>query len=199
MSSAQWEVVPDAGQRCLDRVSQDVIIWNRYGSQLEDFKNTMDFWNAEAEPVTRLRVNDALAQGDADSLEQLVIEIALKDLRGISQAQVGEVTLSRLVELEQGTHFRAFRQRARFNVIESGVSRQVGLFDEGHGINVRLRTESLEEGRVIEGKIMDFISLPREGGNLRLEHRFLQSFTTGLVNPSNGRPRVELDILEKNK
>lgn len=95
-----------------------------------------------------------------------------------------------------GTLFRAGRGLARVTVVKEGVLRSVGLIEEGHGIHRLRQSQPVEPGAQIKGKVWEFTASPQLGGRLRLE-KWGTTLLTGLVDPSTGEPRVELDILAK--
>jgi len=111
-------------------------------------------------------------------------------------AYMADVALRRLTSAKNGRDF-GHGKRARLTVTESGVTRRRAFIEPGHNIDLRGPGRMLLEGSVIGGKISRFSSSPEIGGRIVLDHVLHSSIIHGLVDPSNGQPRVELDILAK--
>lgn len=185
------------GAKNLQTISNDVMRWNRWGHNLPQMEAIAE-QSADQASTLAYGAIDAIFPEDGElvNLENRIEELDDSQRFEIVRAYLAKMAVGKLRGMKNGTGF-GYGKRARLSINESGVTRKRAFIEPGHNIDIRGRRRIVEPGTLIEGKIASFSSHPEVGGRLMLNHALGTSIVYGLVNPSNGRPRVDLDILAR--
>ncbi len=196
MRQSKWEVMPGFGARNIETISQDVLKWNKLAPVLDSFYPIAEGLGDRAASATGPVIDSVEDRGNLEDLDAMIEGLEPKQRDEIVRAYLAERALRRMARIRNGTGF-GYGKRARLTVNENGVTSWRAFYEPIRNTDARGRKREVKPGAVIEGKISQFSSLPRAGGRLVLRHA-LFSVIEGLVDPSDGQPRVELDILATN-
>ena len=197
MSESKWHVIPGRGALYLEAISSDIEAWRRLANSIPDYEEYARNVGSRALGIGQSVVETSLISDDLAIGESLAGLLTEQEQSVISQAFISELILKSLKRLKHGRDIGSQGKRAQLTITHNGVLRKKVFQDDGHDIQIPLGLGLVQPGTVIEGKIKAFSSNPETGGVLRLDHRMSTSHIHGLVNPSTGEPRVNLDILGK--
>ena len=195
MSRKSWQVIPGEGPRCLDRVSDDIALWQRNAQSLNALYSESEYWRVQGDAAITNVVEEALVDGAISKVTESALQLDEQYKREIIRASVSKMALARLESLTEGTAFDVEHKRARITIAGPGVKLNT-LISGPNGFFGRRRRDALP-GETFEGTAHDFMSTPPVGGRLQIGQWYGMLIIRGLVDPVELLPRVELDILGK--
>ena len=194
MRRGEWQVMQGLGASNLLRISGDVMRRNGLSeAALNAMQAQEEELEASAFSAANTIVRDAPQERLTD-LDGLVEELDETQKDQIVRAYMARSVVARMNSDRGGTRFGQSRL-GRLTVMEAGVIGERKWASLSRDAEVSETGQEIEPGTVIEGIIWDFSSKPEVGGVIQLDHILRTSVIQGLVDPTNGKQRVELDIL----
>lgn len=200
MTKAPTQILEGWGDDCMRSISREVALWDQWEPEYNRLSGILEESEQKARHLGSNAVHNWLI-GEVDDGIHAVAE-SLTESSGIDvvEALLIRRAFDTLSARKKGISYGLEGRWAKLFVLEEGVISSKGIIEEGHDLNVRIRKEHpLSLGQEIGGRIRMFSSRPNLGGVITLEHGggFLRTFVHGLVNPTDGSPRVKLDIFRK--
>ena len=197
MSESKWHIIPGKGAQYLDTISDDVKTCLRLSNALPDYEQYVRNVGASAIDIGQSVAETSLVSDDLAIGESLTGLLSEEEQSIINQAFLSKLILEGLKSLKNGRNLGSEGRLAQLTVTNNGVLRKRVHQHKDNGLRVPIGLGLVVPDTVIEGKIRQFSSKPEDGGTLRLDHRMSSSYLQGLVDPSTGNPRVNLEILSK--
>jgi hypothetical protein len=185
------------GEGYLSAITRDVGLWNRWSPALPDLEQIAEETDERAEQITQGVLRRWLA-GESSDIRAEAARLEELGVNHLAESVLASAGLNKVKRLKNGTRFGEGERQARVTVKEPGVRRATSFVEELLGFDFLVRGGEVSPGTVLRGAIRSFTSSPEEGGLLTLRHGFagwLLSDIQGLVDPSDGHHRVQLDIL----
>lgn len=187
--------MPGVGERFIETVRQDVLALREQGPHLEHMIGLAAGLGHKATSAATDHLEMTLEDDSRTDLHAIVEEIDPALTEDLLVSFIGDLASAKLASLKAGTRF-SYGKRARLHVMEAGVSVR-SKRTLGSGAFPYLAVNEAVPGSVIHGRIKGMSSAPAQGGIIDLVRKWSDAQIIGVVNPSNGTPRAELEILAR--
>jgi hypothetical protein len=187
------------GRSYLQEISRDVLLWRDNGQELEAISSEAE-WLIECgnEAVSSISEYwlETRALGNAlGKVNEIDENLSTAILRGAFSSKLRGQRDS----LKNGRTLATGRMRAEVIISASGVTVDTILVGDPTQLTVTKVQGEPGLGEVFRGHVGQLSTNPQVGGRLVLSSLFKPVILTGLVNPEDGTPNIELNIFAKRK
>ena len=193
----QPELMPLIGESYLEEISRDVLLWRDNGPELEAISKEAA-WLIE-------RGNEAISSISEYWLETRALGNALGTVNEIDENMLAAILRGALSgklrdrrdSLKNGRTLDTGRVRAEVAIKNSGVMVDTILVGDPTQLTVAKVQGEAGVGEVFRGRVGQLSTNPQDGGRLILSSLFKPVILTGLVNPEDGTPNIDLNIFAR--
>lgn len=175
------------------------MIWHQYGDRLDEMRATAEHLGKGALTIAENVVDAAIATGNLEDIYGAAGGMRPDLQTEVVRAYLAQVALTKLNAAGTGTELAVSRHKVRLTVLREGVQMTRGVTEAGHGIDWRGRYKPITPGTIINGRVYRLLSAPKYGGRIEINDSLLTSYVAGLVEPSDGSPRVNIGLSRRIK